>query len=213
LGILRGVGAAIELDLDMESRETRRRQLMARSDALLEEVEQLLLQSRGEVLPDRLAEAIGELEVRLARTEKPNRVRSARAAHRLVLAVQQRLMASNPLNLQPRQHPGRAPGIPTFKLVGDSTRWKFLTLPTPPSKDAAESEWKDWRERAEQVVDRANDRWACALHQAQAAARAPQRSGPAARGQISAVVAARAAWQNYWELSEESARLAEGPGP
>ncbi|HVB76817.1 MAG TPA: hypothetical protein VNI34_03285 [Candidatus Nitrosotalea sp.] len=200
------MATAIEYDLDGSGREAQRRQLMARSDALLEEVEQLLLGDCSE-LPDPLADAIEALDRRLARAQRQGRARTLRAAHRLVFSVQQRLMALNPLHPQPRMHPGRAAGTPTFQAVAAGARWKFLTLPPPPATEAEVGAQAEWLDLVHQTVERAFDRWACAQHQAQQAAR----SGPCAQGDmaraLAAASAARAAWQNYFELSEEEAGL------
>jgi hypothetical protein len=117
------------------------------------------------------------------------------AAHDLVLAVQQRLMAGNPRSTLPRTHPGRACGQPVMARIKGGGRWKFLSLPAPNSSAEA-----DWLGLVEATIERALDRWAYAQHQAIQAAREQ-------RGTEVALATARAAWRNYWDLSVEAERL------
>jgi hypothetical protein len=120
------------------------------------------------------------------------------AAHDLVFAAQQRLMAANPNHPHPNRHAGRPSGQPVVTRVTDNRVWKLLTLPSPPNgaSDAA------WLELVECTVERAWDRWCYAQ----------QHSARAAREHFKAHVAAAVAdvaWTNYWELLVEAERISE----
>ncbi len=181
------------IGLDPEPSELRRRELLAHSDRILEEVEELNLADQGEA-PDSLRIAVADLQARLGRTD-PRQVATVQAAHHLVFAVQQRLMAANPRNPHPRPHLGRKGGQPQFGATAGGA-WKFLTLP-PRSPGLSEAQWLHMLEA---TVDRACDRWAYAQHQALLAARERRPSVPA-------LALAQAAWANYWELRGEAERL------
>ncbi|HKC19709.1 MAG TPA: hypothetical protein VKE27_08755, partial [Candidatus Dormibacteraeota bacterium] len=73
--------------------ETQRRIMLAESDLLLEDVETLRLEEKMEA-PMRLREAIRALQIRLGRRNPPLPPATLDAAHDLVFAVQQRLMAA-----------------------------------------------------------------------------------------------------------------------
>lgn len=187
------VSAAVELH---------RRLLMAESDALLDQVENLRLSDEPEP-PLRLREAIRALQIRLGRRHPAVAPATLEAAHDLVFAVQQRLMAANPKNPRPHRHTGRASGQPLMTLVRDDRKWKVLTLPPP----AVSGENEDWIELVDSTVERAWDRWCYAQQQAVRAARLRLRPNVA-------FAVAAAAWNNYWALLQESerikGRLAEG---
>src|SRR5579884_3728986 len=173
--------------------ERRRRLLLEQSDRLLDRLEELRLAGRH-LLPPALAEAVHRLQLRLG--QPAARPRTLRAAHQLVFAAQQRLMAANPRHPRPRPHLGRAQGTARVAPLAGGATWKFLTLPAPaPGRPGAE-----WRELVEATVERALDRWALAQAQAVAAARARRGVGPA-------LARARAAWSNYWELRCEAEAL------
>lgn len=184
--------------------EFHRRFLLAQSDILLDEVETLRLGDATEA-PPRLREAIRALQIRLGRRNAPVAPSTIDAAHDLVFAVQQRLMAANPNNPRPARHIGRASGQPLMTLVREDRRWKVLTLPPPP----VEGEDDDWLELVESTVERAWDRWCYAQQQAVRAVRLRIRP-------LLAVAVAQAAWNNYWMLFEDAerirSRLAEGSG-
>src|SRR5713101_10123562 len=118
--------------VDDDAVEARRRSLMAESDSLLEDVERLRLDDRNEV-PQQLREAIHSLQLRLGRRNPPVPPATLHAAHDLVFAVQQRLMAANPNHPNPNRHAGRPSGQPVVSVVTDDRVWKVLTLPPPPS--------------------------------------------------------------------------------
>ncbi len=177
--------------------EARRRSLLAESDGLLDDVEALHLEDRIEA-PQPLREAIRELQIRLGRHDPPMPPAALRAAHDLVFAVQQRLMAANPKNPRPNRHAGRPGGQPIVTLVRDEMRWKLLTLPPPPNS-AAEDEWL---ELVDSTVERAWDRWCYAQQHAVRAARAHCKPDIAV-----AIAVAHTAWLNYWELREEAERI------
>jgi len=190
--------AATTIDAGPEaSTETRRRSLLAESDGLLDDVETLRLQDETEA-PPRLREAIRALHLRLGRRNPPVAPATLHAAHDLVFAVQQRLMAANPNHPHPNRHAGRPSGQPVMTRVTDNRVWKLLTLPSPPNgaADAA------WLELVDCTVERAWDRWCYAQ----------QHSARAAREHFKAHVAAavaEVAWTNYWELLVEAERINE----
>lgn len=177
--------------------EARRKSLLAESDLLLDDVESLRLDDEGEA-PPRLREAIQALQIRLGRRNPPLAPATLEAAHDLVFAVQQRLMAANPRNPRPNRHVGRPGGQPVVTVIRENMKWKVLTLP-PPSTTGEET---DWIELVDSTVERAWDRWCYAQQHAVRAAREHFRP------QV-AVAVARAAWSNYWELLEESERIKE----
>lgn len=171
--------------------EARRRVLMDESDRLLEEVESLRLADEEDAPLD-LREAIQLLQKRLGRVDPPMPAATLHAAHDLVFAVQQRLMAANPNNPRPNRHLGRPSGQPLVTRVKDDKLWKLLTLP-PPS-GASDDEWL---ELVDCTVERAWDRWCYAQQQAVRAARIRNRPHVA-------LAVARIAWNNYWELHLEA---------
>jgi hypothetical protein len=175
--------------------DTARRTMLAQADLLLDEVEELRLADQPR-LPTTLGDAIRRLQARIGRRETAN-LRTVRAAQLLVYAVQQRLMAANPHNQQPRSHPGRAAGSPVVIRLAGGAEWKELTLPPGP---AAGPSPLPWPVHVELVVERAFDRWALAQHQAVMAARSGQPADEA-------LDRAHAAWTNYWDLRCEAERL------
>jgi len=186
--------AAIALD-SKEGLEARRRSLLAESDALLDDLETLRLEDRDEA-PPKLREAIRSLQLRLGRRNPPIPPSTLDAAHELVFAVQQRLMAANPNQPRPYRHTGRPSGQPILTVVREDRKWKVLTLPAP-STCADEEEWMAL---VDCTVERGWDRWCYAQQQSVRAAR--ERFRPAV-----AVAVARAAWANYWDLLQEAERL------
>jgi hypothetical protein len=188
--------AAISMQSEKAS-EIRRKTLLADSDLLLDDVEALRLQDETEA-PPRLREAIHALQLRIGRRNPPLPPATLHAAHDLVFAVQQRLMASNPNHPRPNRHDGRPGGQPVVTVVRDDRVWKVLTLPSPPN-GAADSEWL---ELVDQTVERAWDRWCYAQQHAVRAAREHFKANVA-------VAVARTAWTNYWELLEEAREIRE----
>jgi hypothetical protein len=181
--------------VDDDAVEARRRSLMAESDSLLEDVERLRLEDRDEV-PEQLREAIRSLQVRLGRADPPMPPATLHAAHDLVFAVQQRLMAANPKHPRPNRHAGRPGGQPVITVVRDGGMWKLLTLPPPPGGSADEA----WLELVQCTVERAWDRWCYAQQHAVRAAQ--ERYKPHI-----ALAVARTAWTNYWELYLEAEEI------
>ena len=177
--------------------ESHRRLLMAESDALLDEVENLRLSNESDP-PVRLREAIRALQIRLGRRQPAVAPATLEAAHELVFAVQQRLMAANPKNPRPSRHTGRAPGQPLMTLVREDRKWKVLTLPPP----TLTGEDVDWMELVDSTVERAWDRWCYAQQQAVLAARVRIRPNIA-------FAVAQAAWNNYWMLLQDAERIRE----
>jgi hypothetical protein len=186
------MAAATLLGRSEDATETRRRSLLAESDVLLDDVETLRLHDRTDT-PERLREAIRALQIRLGRRNPPIPPATLHAAHDLVFAVQQRLMAANPNHPRPNRHVGRPSGQPAVTVVRDDRVWKVLTLPSPPN-GVADAEWL---ELVDCTVERAWDRWCYAQHHAVRAAREHFKADVA-------VAVVRAAWGNYWELLKES---------
>ena len=176
--------------------ETRRRSLLAESDCLLGDVETLRLEDKSEAPPP-LREAIRALQMRLGRNNPPLPPATLHAAHDLVFAVQQRLMAANPNNPRPNRHVGRPSGQPLVTVVRDDRRWKVLTLPPPATLGE-----DDWLELVDCTVERALDRWCYAQQHAVRAAREHFKAHVA-------VAVARTAWSNYWDLYQEAERIKE----
>jgi hypothetical protein len=179
--------------------ELLRRDMLAQSDRLLEAVEELRLADQSR-LPPTLGDAIRLLQARIGRGESPN-PRTIHGAQLLVFAVQQRLMAANPRQKQPRSHLGRPRGMPRVTRAGGGVPWKELTLP-PPAQ--AGRDGIPWSVQVELTVERAFDRWSITQDQAVAAARTGERS-------LEALSRARAAWANYWDLRCEADRLLAPP--
>lgn len=175
---------------------TQRRILLAESDLLLDDVETLRLHDALEA-PLHLREAIRALQIRLGRRNPPLPPSTLDAAHDLVFAVQQRLMAANPKNPRPARHDHRPSGQPMVTVVREDRRWKVLSLPPPAGGDEAA-----WLELVESTVERAWDRWCYAHHQALRAARLHVRP-------LIALAIARAAWENYWLLMQDAERIRE----
>jgi len=193
--VLLQMSAAIITKTDDDAVEARRRSLMAESDGLLDDVERLHLEDQNEV-PQGLREAIRSLQLRLGRTAPPLPPATLHAAHDLVFAVQQRLMAANPKHPRPNRHAGRPGGQPIVTVVRDEGLWKLLTLPPPPG-GAADDEWL---ELVECTVERAWDRWCYAQQHAVRAAQ--ERYKPHV-----ALAVARTAWSNYWDLQLEAEEI------
>jgi hypothetical protein len=191
------MAASTLLGRSEDATESRRRSLLAESDVLLDDVETLRLQDRTEA-PARLREAIRALQIRLGRRNPPVPPATLHAAHDLVFAVQQRLMAANPNHPHPNRHAGRPSGQPVVTIVRDDRVWKVLTLPSPPN-GAGDAEWL---ELVGCTVERAWDRWCYAQQHAMRAAREHFKAELA-------VAVARAAWANYWDLLEEADRISE----
>ena len=192
---LRSMVATIARPAREKAGEARRRSLLAESDSLLDDVETLRLDDHTDA-PQPLREAIRALQVRLGRHEPPMPPATLHAAHDLVFAVQQRLMAANPNNPRPNRHVRRPGGEPMVTVVCDGRRWKLLTLPNPPSTGDDD----EWLELVDSTVERAWDRWCFAQQHAVRAARAQFKPHVA-------VAVARTAWSNYWELLQDAERI------
>ena len=177
-----------------QTAELQRRVLLAESDILLDDVETLRLLDLVEA-PPRLREAIRALQIRLGRRNPPLPSETLDAAHELVFAVQQRLMAANPRNPRPLRHVGRPSGQPMFTIVRDDKKWKVLTLPPPSNGEDA-----DWIELVDSTVQRAWDRWCYAQQQAVRATRLRMQAHMA-------VAVLDVAWNNYWALLQDSERI------
>ena len=193
--MLQSVSAPHAAVVGAERGEDRRRLLMAESDRLLDEVELLRLHDEDQA-PPALREAIRLLQVRLGRADPPLPPATLEAAHDLVFAVQQRLMAANPKHPRPNRYRGRPEGQPIVARVNNEDLWKLLALPAPPNGAPDD----DWLELVDATVERAWDRWCYAQQHAVRAARSN------VRPQI-ALAVMRLAWANYWELMEEARRI------
>jgi hypothetical protein len=175
--------------------EALRRSLLAESDCLLDDVEELRLEDHTEA-PQPLRDAIRALQLRLGRHDPPMPPATLHAAHDLVFAVQQRLMSANPNVPRPNRHAGRPGGQPVMTVVPGGRRWKMLTLPPPPNQGGD----AEWLELVESTVERAWDRWCYAQQHAVRGAR--ERFKP----QL-ALAVAQTAWRNYWDLYQEAERI------
>jgi hypothetical protein len=191
------MAAASILARSGDATEDRRKSLLAESDVLLDDVETLRLEDKSEAPPS-LRQAIHALQVRLGRRNPPLPPATLEAAHDLVFAVQQRLMAANPNLPRPNRHDGRPSGQPVITVVREDRTWKLLTLPSPPNGGNDE----EWLELVDTTVERALDRWCYAQQHAVRAAREHFKAPIA-------VAVARVAWNNYWELLEEARGINE----
>src|SRR5258708_21652961 len=153
------MAAATLARTDDPAGEVRRRSMMVKSDGLLDDVEGLRLDDRIEV-PQPLRDAICSLQVRVGRPEPAAAPATLHAAHDLVFAVQQRLMAANPKHPRPNRHAGRPGGQPVITVLRDGGLWKLLTLPPPPGSGPDDA----WLELIECTVERAWDRWCSPQH-------------------------------------------------
>ncbi len=187
--------AAVRLPEPHES-ELHRRGLLQESDELLARVEELRLED-VRTAPTELQLAVRRLQARVGRLDKAPPRPTVASLHDAIFGIQQRLMAANPRRLAVRAHPGRAGGTPVVEPIRPGVEWKLLVLPPQPT--AAEHE-TGWRDLVSATVERALERWFYAQHHAVRAAR--QRKAAEA-----AVMVARVAWNNYWELSEEAERV------
>jgi hypothetical protein len=176
--------------------EAQRRRLLAASDRLLDRVEELRLADQVET-PPALEDAIAALQLRLGASDRARRVASLQAAHDLVFAVQERLLALNRGAPAPHRHAGRGGGQAARLDIGDGERWKVLVLPARPDDEAHRPRWE---ERARATLERALDRWEYAHHHAALGIRQGRDPGPA-------TARLEAAWKNYWELLQEAQRL------
>lgn len=180
--------------------EDHRRALLLASDHLLDRVEQLRLDDRTET-PPALQEAIRALQRRLDASANAGRLHTVDAAHDLVFAVQERLLALSRGRDHPRRHPDRAAGAPAMARLGRGRgrngRWKVLVLPARPDAPHLQA---GWRERVLATLERALDRWGYAHHHARRTVR--RKRNPA-----TALARAAAAWENYWELYREAEGL------
>jgi hypothetical protein len=188
------------LGVSARTAELLRRLLLTESDTLLEDVEMLRLHDQAEA-PLRLREAVRALQIRLGRRNPPLPAATLDAAHDLVFAVQQRLMAANPRNPRPLRHAGRPTGQPILTLVREDRKWKLLTLPPP----TVNGEDDDWIELVESTVERAWDRWCYAQQHAVRAARLRTRP------QV-AIAVSTVAWNNYWTLQQDAERIKHALG-
>ncbi len=178
---------------DEKDFELGRKRLLGEADRILDGVEELRLADLRAVPPD-LAQAIETLQQRLGR--RGTAPSTLAAAHRLVLALEGRLMGANPRVPKTRAHTDRPAGQPVVRVIRGGLTWKLLTLPPAPPGGLDPS----WFELVEATVDRACERWLYAQEQAIRAAR-DRRGAPAA------IARARTAWANYWELRTEAEEL------
>jgi hypothetical protein len=191
------MNAVLRLPDPAES-EAHRRQLLRESDDLLNEVEEMRLACTRS-LPFEVQRRVRILQATAGRLPKsPGRL-TLRSASEAIFAIQQRLMAANPRRPTIRPHLGRALGSPVVEPIRPGVEWKLLVLPPQPTAPEHEQRWRDL---VAATVERALERWFYAQHHAVHAAR--KRKSPEA-----ALMVARVAWNNYWELAEEASRLVD----
>lgn len=185
--------------LDAQDFEHGRKRLLGEADAILDSVEELRL-GDARAVPPELGRAIETLQQRLGR--RGTSPTTLAAAHRLVLALEGRLMGANPRVPKARAHADRPAGQPLVKVIPGGLTWKLLALPAVPPTGAG----PEWLELVEATVERACERWLYAHEQLVRAARDP-RDRRRRRGYRAALERSRAAWANYWMLSSEAADL------
>jgi hypothetical protein len=160
-----------------------RRQLLRRSDALIDHIEQLRLRGRTRV-PAALRRALAALANDVYTGARPPQVpATAAAAHRFVLALQSRLLRSSVR--------GRRRLVAAGVGGRSAVTWLELELPAG-ERDAA------WRELADLTVERALDRWRLVRDRAATAARRHH-----TRDARRLWCQQQAAWANYWRLAEQ----------
>jgi len=183
------------LDHDAEHLADRsRRELLAESDLLLTEIEELRL-VRATHLPPLLRVRIRRLQAGMGRPDSAGPL-TIRAAHHLLFALQQRLMSANPRRPTTSVQAGRPAGTPAVSPIHPGLSWKLLALPPDPGPGRE----RPWLAAIEATLERALDRWAYAQHHAIRAARRAEPTAPA-------LAVARVAWNNYWELLDEAVRI------
>ena len=188
------------IDRDAERRaDLDRRELLAESDTLLNEIEELRL-VRATQLPPLLRLRIRRLQAELGRPAGTGPL-TIRAAHNLLFAIQQRLMSANPRRPTTAAQPGRPAGVPAVSPIRPGLTWKLLALPPDPGPGRE----LPWLTAIEATLDRALDRWAYAQHHAVRTARRGEPSAPA-------LAVMRVAWNNYWELLDEAMRIRRARG-
>jgi hypothetical protein len=183
------------LDRDAERlADDNRRELLAESDRLVTEIEELRL-VRATQLPPLLRVRIRRLQAAMGRPDSAGPL-TLRAAHHLLFALQQRLMAANPRRPTAAVQPGRPAGTPAVSPIRPGLTWKLLVLPPDPGPGRE----RPWLAAIDATLERALDRWAYAQHHAVRAARRAEQVAPA-------LAVARVAWNNYWELLDEASRI------
>lgn len=194
LALALAVARSVPRDTEDAPAERHRRDLLALSDRLLDEIEELRL-ADSVMVPDLLRHRLRQLLAGLGRGDAHGPL-SLRGAHHLVLALQGRLMAANPRRPRVAAQLGRGPGASAVRPLRPGLRWKLIALPPEPETGLEER----WLGALDATVERAFDRWCYAQHHAVRAAR---------RGEApdAALVLARVAWNNYWELAEDARRI------
>jgi hypothetical protein len=183
------------LDRDAERlADDHRRVLLAESDRLVTEIEELRL-VRATQLPPLLRVRIRRLQTGMGRPDSAGPL-TLRAAHHLLFALQQRLMSANPRRPTTAAQPGRPAGTPAVSPIRPGLTWKLLVLPPDPGPGRE----RPWLAAIDATLERALDRWAYAQHHAVRAARRAEPAAPA-------LAVARVAWNNYWELLDEASRI------
>jgi hypothetical protein len=179
--------------LDDNDYERGRKRLLGEADRILDGVEELRL-ADSRAVPPQLAAAIASLQQRLGR--RGTSPSTLAAAHRLVLALEGRLMAANRRVPRTQAHTDRPAGQPAVRVIRGGLTWKLLTLPATPPAGVDE----EWLELVAATVDRACERFLYAQEQALRAARDK-------KGARAAWERAQTAWANYWALSVEASEL------
>jgi hypothetical protein len=167
----------------MDARTSASRELLHRSDALMDAVEQLRTLDRTRV-PKQIRDAMAQLAWDVYGREHDRRVPTTTAdAHRFLFAPQGRLLGTpTPTRRRPIVGSSR-------RVTGDA--WKVIELPAG-DRDV------EWRKLAGLTVQRALDRFQLVRGQAVHLARQGKRE-QAARLWLQV----EAAWANYWRLAEQ----------
>lgn len=177
--------------------EQDRRELLAVTDLVLNEVEELRM-TRVSQLPPLLRARLRRLQAAVGRPEVAG-PHTVRGAHQLIFSIQQRLMAANPRRPTSAALIGRVAGQPAMSPIRPGLTWKLLALPPDPGPGRERA----WLGAIDATVERALDRWAYAQHHAVRAARRGEAPGLA-------LAVARVAWNNYSELLDEAERIKHG---
>jgi hypothetical protein len=169
----------------MNIRTTARRELLRRSDELIEVVEQLRMSDQPGVssgIRDALAVLADEVYGRGSNRQIPT---TAKGAHRFLFSLQGRLLRA-PVQTQRQRivtsRGGREEAVET---------WKEIELP-------GGDHHSEWRELAGLTAQRALDRFDFVRGQAVHEARRGRRQNAAGLWRK-----AEAAWANYWRLAEQ----------
>jgi hypothetical protein len=169
----------------------RHRELLKRTDELLERIERLSLGAVPK-LPSSLRSDLEQVARQVTSFEQPA-PESPSGAHAQVFRLQERLLGSN-----------RSVSRTSVFVPSASTAVREFRLPR---RDPAEYQ-DEWRDRARPIVQRAHDRWLFVSAQAVAARSLPEAPAELAERRAKQ---AEAAWRNLGELARHFLRVVGEP--